>query len=148
MREYKLLLLLAIYQKLKILWHFQIFVNTGPHGAGNSKTLLLQFIRSEPNFLINKAVKGEYKLINVLAICQKLNFVTLWIFNMGVNGKLKCRISRKRLIAERNGQNLRLGVLQWTNVGTFDARFLEFGLGTFGAVCKISDPTIFETLPL
>ena len=29
--------------------------------------------------------------------------------------------------------------------GTFDARFLEFGLGSFGALCKISNFTIFET---
>ncbi len=28
---------LAVCQKLKILWHFQIFVNTGPYGAGISK---------------------------------------------------------------------------------------------------------------
>ncbi len=27
------------------------------------------FIRSEPNFLISKAVMREYKVINVLAIC-------------------------------------------------------------------------------
>ncbi len=32
--------------------------------------------------------------------------------------------------------------------GTFDTRFLEFGLGSFGAFCKISDSTIFETLLL
>ncbi len=28
---------LAIYQKLKILWHFETSVNTGPHGAENVK---------------------------------------------------------------------------------------------------------------
>ncbi len=33
------------------------------------------------------------------------NFVALWNFNMGVNGKiLKCAISWKRLIVERNGR--------------------------------------------
>ncbi len=32
--------------------------------------------------------------------------------------------------------------------GTFDAQFLQFGLGSFGALCKISDSTIFETLLL
>ena len=31
---------------------------------------------------------------------------------------------------------------------TFDARWLEFGLGSFGELCKISDSTIFETLLL
>ena len=35
---------LAICQELKILWHFEIFANTGPYGAGNFKTLLLQFL--------------------------------------------------------------------------------------------------------
>ena len=35
---------LAICHKLKILWHFEMFVNTGACGAGNFKTLLiLQF---------------------------------------------------------------------------------------------------------
>ncbi len=35
---------LAICQKLKILWHFEIFVNTGPYGTRNFKRLfLLQF---------------------------------------------------------------------------------------------------------
>ncbi len=29
--------------------------------------------------------------------------------------------------------------------GTFDARFLEFGLGSFSALCKISNFTIFKT---
>ncbi len=32
--------------------------------------------------------------------------------------------------------------------GTFDARFLEFALGSFSALSKISDSKIFETLPL
>ena len=32
--------------------------------------------------------------------------------------------------------------------GTFDVRFLEFGLGSFGALCKIFDSTIFKTLLL
>ena len=29
---------------------------------------------------------------------------------------------------------------------TFDARFLEYGLGSFGAFCKLSNFTIFKTL--
>ena len=32
--------------------------------------------------------------------------------------------------------------------GTFDARFHEFGLGSFSALCKISNFTIFKTPPL
>ena len=33
---------LAICQNLKILWRFEIFVNTEPYGTGNFKTLLLR----------------------------------------------------------------------------------------------------------
>ena len=32
--------------------------------------------------------------------------------------------------------------------GTFDGRFIEFDLGSFGALCKISNFTIFKTLVL
>ncbi len=32
--------------------------------------------------------------------------------------------------------------------GTFDARFHKFGLGSFGALCTISDSAIFESLLL
>ncbi len=41
MREHRLCLFGAMCQKLKILWHFEIFVNAGPYGAGNLKALLL-----------------------------------------------------------------------------------------------------------
>ncbi len=41
MGEYTVMDIVAIYEKLKILWHFDFFVNTGPYGAGNFKTLLL-----------------------------------------------------------------------------------------------------------
>ncbi len=40
-REFRLQLFLAICQNLKILWYFEIFVNTEPYGTGNFKTLLL-----------------------------------------------------------------------------------------------------------
>ncbi len=36
------------------------------------------FIRSGPNFMINTAVIGEYKVMAILAICQKINI--LWHF--------------------------------------------------------------------
>ncbi len=61
-------------------------------------------------------------------------------------GNLKCGIlvSRKRLIVEQNGLNF---WTQGTTVhicrDTFDAQFLEFGLGSFGALCKFSKFTIF-----
>ncbi len=34
-------------------------------------------------------------------------------------------------------ENLGLGVQQYAYVGSFDARFLEFGFGSFSALCKI-----------
>ena len=38
--------------------------------------------------MINTAVIGEYKAMDILAICpKKLNFVALGNFNIGVNGK-------------------------------------------------------------
>ncbi len=32
MGEYRLLMFLTICRKLNILWHFEVFVNTGPYG--------------------------------------------------------------------------------------------------------------------
>ena len=69
-------------------------------------------------------------------------------FNMGVNGEIK-KMSNMLKTADRRAK--------WTKIwdsayysaymkGTFDACFLEFGLGSFGALCKISDSMIFETL--
>ncbi len=61
---------LAICQILNILWHFEIFVDTGPYEGGarfQNATLPTVFIRCEPMFMINKAVTGEYKVINELA---------------------------------------------------------------------------------
>ncbi len=57
----------------KILWHFEFFVKTGPYGAGNFKTLLLQF---SANF--NQTLWGhwlslgnwEHRPLLFLAICQ------------------------------------------------------------------------------
>ncbi len=43
MNEYKVMDDFALCQKLKMFWHFLIFANTGPYGAGNVKKLLLQF---------------------------------------------------------------------------------------------------------
>ncbi len=71
---YRLLLLLAIRQKLKKkLWHFDIFVKTGPYGAGNFKTrLLLHF-----SLKVNQTSWGHWQpwvntLLLFLAIGQVL----------------------------------------------------------------------------
>ncbi len=55
--------------------------------------------------MINTAVIGEYKVTDISAICQKLKI--LWhfeILTLESMGNLKCGISRKRLIVERNGR--------------------------------------------
>ncbi len=44
MGRYKVINILGICQKLKILWHFEIFVNTGPHGAGNFQNAIPVFV--------------------------------------------------------------------------------------------------------
>ncbi len=45
-----------------------------------SKATPTVFIRSEPSFLINEAVINEYKIMNVLSMCQKLKI--LWAFEI------------------------------------------------------------------
>ncbi len=89
---------------------FQIFmiffalVNMGPYGSKRFKTLLLLLFSSDLSQTLwrNKAVITECKVMDILAICQKLKIkkiVAHWNFNMWINGKiLKCAISWKRLI--------------------------------------------------
>ena len=56
------------------------------------------------SYMINKAVIRACKVINVFVICQKWKILWHLKFNMEFNGKiLKCAISWKRLIVERNG---------------------------------------------
>ena len=38
------------------------------------------FIQSEPNFMINKVVMGEYKVMDILAMCLKLHI--FWHFEI------------------------------------------------------------------
>ncbi len=73
---------LAICQKiLKKIPHFEILVNTGPYGGWKFQNATSTvFIRFEPNFMINRAVIREYKVINVLVIWQKLKI--LWHFEI------------------------------------------------------------------
>ncbi len=50
--EYKLLLFLAICQKLKISWHCEFFVYTGTYGIRTFKMVLLYAFRLiSPNFM-------------------------------------------------------------------------------------------------
>ena len=73
---------LAIYQKLKILWHFEIFLNAGAYGAGNFKTLLLLQFSSDGSQTLwgHWATIVEYRLSlslaigEVLKICGTLKF--------------------------------------------------------------------------
>ncbi len=88
MREYKVINVLVICPKLKILNFMAVwnFVNTGANGAGNIKVLnpCLMYnkvwLRSDKNCRRGLAVIREYKVINVLMICQKLKI--LWHFEM------------------------------------------------------------------
>ena len=85
--------------------------------------------------------------MDILAICQKIkNFVALRNFSIGVNGKPKMwNISKT---ADCRAKRTNIWVSGYYSVyiyGTFDARFLELGLGSFTALCKIFDSTIFET---
>ncbi len=51
------------------------------------------FIQCQSNFMRSLATMGEYRLLLFLAISQIKKNVSLWNFNMGVNGKImKCAI--------------------------------------------------------
>ncbi len=53
--------------------------------------------------MINTTVIGEYKIMDILAICQKVKI--LWHFKIltwEAMGNLKCGITQKRLIVEQN----------------------------------------------
>ncbi len=68
--ENRLLRFLMIRQNLKMLWHFALFVNTGPYGAGNFQTLLLIQVSSDVNQTKTLANIGECRLLRFLAIRQ------------------------------------------------------------------------------
>ncbi len=64
-------------------------------------------------------------------------------------GKPKMWKSRKRLKRSKPGRQFGTrGPTVHNMEGTFDTRFLEFGLGSFGAICKLSNSTIFKNLLL
>ncbi len=105
------------------------------------------FIRSDSNFMINTAVIGEksYVYFGDLPksyICGRTHVKN---FNMRVNGKPKMWNISKTL---DHRAKLNVGT-RGTTVhieSTFDARFLEFGLGHSVHFAKISDFTIFKIL--
>ncbi len=93
---------------------------------------------------------GEYKVMGILAICQKIkNFVSLWNFSIGVHGKPKMlNISETADRRAKRTKSWDSGYYSAHIYGVFYARFLEFILGSFSALCKIFNSTIFETLLL
>ncbi len=102
------------------------------------------FIRCQPNFMRTLATMVEYRLLLFLAIGQVLKI--LWHFKnfkIGVNGKPKMwNISKT---ADRRVKRTKIWDLESYSAymeGTFDAQFVEFGLGSFSALCKISNLTI------
>ena len=87
--------------QLKILWHFEIFVNTGPYWSKKLKSYSsYRFHPMAIKLHENIGYHGEYRLLLFLAVDQvsKLS----WNFNMGVNGNIiNCAICWKRLALER-----------------------------------------------
>ena len=83
--EYMLLAFLALCQKLQIWWHSEIFVNTGPYGAGNFKVLLLLHPMSLKLYE-DIGYHGRIQAVTFLGSQPNLKKnVALWNFNMGVN---------------------------------------------------------------
>ncbi len=84
-------------QKLKLLWHFEVFVNTGPYGAENFKTLLVLQFSSDVKLYEDI---GRHSGIQAITFLGKrpifINFVALSNFNMGTNGKTKMWIIPKK----------------------------------------------------
>ena len=72
----------AICQKLKILWHFEFLLNTGPYEAGNFKTLLPTQLSSHVSQTLwgHWATTVEYRLLLFLPIGQVLKI--LWNFEI------------------------------------------------------------------
>ncbi len=50
---------LVFCQNLKILWHFETFVNTEPNGAENCKTLLLLQFSSDLQSILSSHLLGR-----------------------------------------------------------------------------------------
>ncbi len=80
---------LAIHQKLKILWHFEIFVNTGPYTwdwkCQNPTPAV--FIRSHLNFMMTLLTMGK------TGTWQRFkSFVALETLNMGINGEMSIKM--------------------------------------------------------
>ena len=89
---------------IKIWWRFEMFLNTGPCGAGNFKMLLFLQFWSNVNQTSWGNNMAKYKLFSWLSFKSFKNFVALCNFSIGVNRKIiKCKISWKRLAEERNG---------------------------------------------
>ncbi len=89
----------------------------------------------------------EYRLSLFLAIGQVLTI--LWHFEiLKWESMGKPKMWNISTTANRSAKRTKLWDSRSFSAymeGTFDARFLEFGLGSFGAFCKIFNFTIFET---
>ena len=86
----------------------------------------------------------EYRLSLFLAIGQVLKI--LWHFEI-LTWESMGKPKMWNISKTANRRAKRTKIWDWESYsaymeGTFDARFLEFGLGSFGALCKISNFTI------
>ncbi len=105
MGEYRLLLFWRC-QKLKFYGTLK-FLTQDHMGLGNSKRRW-SFHPMSVKLYEGFGYHGGTQAITFLGNGPSFkHFVVLWNFNMGVNGKkLRCEISRKRLIVERNGRKI------------------------------------------
>ncbi len=146
---YRLLHFLDDVPKI-ILWHFEIFVSTGRYRAGNSKRYPYNFHPMSAKFMTTLLTTGECQLLLFLAIDQVLK--QLWqfeILTLESMGNLKMwNISKTNDRTAKWTEIWDSGYYSSQIEVTFDAGFLEFGLESFGILCKISNFTIFKTLLL
>ena len=120
----------SICPKLPKWWHFGIFLNTGPCGAGNFKTLLLQQFSSDPiqtyeNIAYHRGVQHITLLGNQPSLTK---FMVLWNLTWESMGKSKMWNISKTV--EHSAKRTKLWVSGYYSAhseGTFDARFPEFG---------------------
>ncbi len=105
------------------------------------------FIGPHPNFMRTLLITGQCSLLLFLAIGQVLQ--NLWhfrILTLESMGKPEMWISKTADGRAKQTKIWDSGYYSKHMEVTFDAWFLEFGLGSFSTLCNISNFTIFKTL--
>ena len=131
---------LVICQKLQNDDPLNLFLNTGPYGAGNLKTVLLLQFSSIPSKFI--AYHGKCRLLRFLAIGQVLQNLWHSLICESMGKDKMCNISKT---AGRRAKQTKIWDSWYYSAHmevTIVSRFIEFGLGSFG---KISNFTILSS---